>query len=327
MAFQETNDISITAIKSPHTIPKEELIVSTLGWSESDANQPVSSARMLHWSYCRMTNHLLDPTRESFKCPLCEYKSPRKGHVERHILIHSGEKPYTCSECNYKSHTKDAMTLHARVHSGFKKFVCNRCSYATNRKIYLERHLALHDQDRIRPCAVCVYKATKVRLVGKLKEAASEDLERDSFHETEASTNGVECDSDADSDYGRIQLVKTESDYNNEYSVADSVFGDIKVKEEFDDISSEDLPRCTCQFSSTSKSVEKSSMRKVKVYSEDRPYPCSLCSYRATKKSLLDKHMKVHTGERPFPCPLCKYRASRKAHLLRHMRTHQKELE
>jgi len=239
---------------------------------------------MLHWSYCRMTNHLLDPTRESFKCPFCDYKSPRKGHVERHILIHSGEKPYSCSECSYKSHTKDAMTLHARVHSGYKKFECGKCSYATNRKVYLERHLLLHDEDRMYPCSVCLYRGGR----GREMDATDDD-----------------------------------GSNNNDYEVQD-LLTDLRDAHDQGDAFS--LPPCRCHLSSA-RSADKVSIRKVKMYSEDRPYPCGQCSYRATKKSLLDKHSKVHTGERPFPCPLCKYRASRKAHLLRHMRTHQKELE
>ena len=275
--MQETNEISITPIDSPakssvvRAQDKQELIVSTLGWSENDSKQPLSSVHMLHWSYCRMTNHLLDPTRESFKCPLCDYKSPRKGHVERHILIHSGEKPYSCAECSYRSHTKDAMTLHSRVHSGHKKFECSRCSYTTNRKVYLERHNNLHDNNLLPSCSAC--------LASKREEATEER-----------------------------QALQTAAGKENQ------ITSDIKTDDKIEDF----MGDCTCQFSSL---PEKAAVRKVKIYPDERPYPCSQCSYRAAKKSLLDKHVKVHTGERPFPCPLCKYRASRKAHLLRHLRT------
>lgn len=297
-----------------------------------------------------MTNHLLDPTRESFKCPLCDYKSPRKGHVERHILIHSGEKPYSCSECSYRSHTKDAMALHARVHSGLKKFECDRCSYATNRKVYLERHLALHDENRLFPCSMCVYRATRHRAVqgrGVIKayEEFGEGPETDAGVQGDSAVPqfgenslvdavgqedcGVpEDDSDSDGEdfMNRGHFFKHDFD-DNDYN--QSLLGG-GIKEDFDGddiyLPLSELPPCTCQLNAT-KLQEKIPVRKVKIYSDERPYPCPQCSYRATKKSLLDKHIKVHTGERPFPCPLCKYRASRKAHLLRHMRTHAKELE
>ncbi|KAF2357374.1 Zinc finger C2H2-type [Trinorchestia longiramus] len=299
----------------PQTGNKEELIVSTLGWAEPDDSRPLSSAHMLHWSYCRMTNHLLDPTRESFKCPMCSYKSPRKGHVERHILIHSGEKPYSCSECSYRSHTKDAMALHARVHSGHKKFVCCRCSYATNRKIYLERHLALHDDEFSSPCNKCNDKTGTKKRGGRLLEggvggSAESSSIRGDFDVT------AESDTDCEE---TSPLPSEELENNNNYTHLLA-----NVKEEYDGSGlPDDFTLCGCQLFS----IKSSDRKKGRVYSADRPYPCSQCSYRATKKSLLDKHAKVHTGERPFPCPLCKYKASRKAHLLRHMRTHQKELE
>ncbi|KAA0189216.1 hypothetical protein HAZT_HAZT009594 [Hyalella azteca] len=296
---------------------KEELIVSTLGWAEPDESRPLSSAHMLHWSYCRMTNHLLDPTRESFKCPLCNYKSPRKGHVERHILIHSGEKPYSCSECNYRSHTKDAMALHARVHSGHKKFICCRCNYATNRKIYLERHLALHDNDPT-PCSRCTERPLTKKRDRVLDEAIDVEAVLNLQGELEAPVTAAESDSEGD-EPSASSLPSEELDNNNDYTQLLAC-----VKEEFDASQlGEDITLCGCQLFAA-KSPDR---KKGRVYSSDRPYPCSQCSYRATKKSLLDKHAKVHTGERPFPCPLCKYKASRKAHLLRHMRTHQKELE
>ena len=216
------------------------------------------------------------------------------------------------------------MDLHARVHSGYKKFECPKCSYATNRKIYLAKHLSLHDEDRTFPCSVCLYKASRLKAFG-VKEEENTDF-KDMFHDSD-------YDESDDISYGVDEFCKTLTDsvknITNDESVRineDCLASSFDGTAENDVFSFSDLPPCTCYFSET-KYREKLTQRKVKVYSEDRPYPCSQCSYRAAKKSLLDKHSKVHTGERPFPCPLCKYRASRKAHLLRHMRTHQKELD
>lgn len=58
------------------------------------------------------------------------------------------------------------------------------------------------------------------------------------------------------------------------------------------------------------------------VDSGDKPFRCSLCSYRTSIKSNLHRHIRIHTGEKPFTCPMCPYRSHEKPKLRRHLRTH-----
>ena len=47
---------------------------------------------------------------------------------------------------------------------------------------------------------------------------------------------------------------------------------------------------------------------------------CPLCSKDMKTISNLKQHFRMHTGERPYPCHLCPYRASRGTHLRSHLR-------
>ena len=48
-------------------------------------------------------------------------------------------------------------------------------------------------------------------------------------------------------------------------------------------------------------------------------YPCEQCSYRATTKWDLTRHIKsIHEGER-FPCDQCSYKATTKPNLTLHI--------
>jgi len=60
----------------------------------------------------------------------------------------------------------------------------------------------------------------------------------------------------------------------------------------------------------------------MRTHTGEKPYACSICSYRAAEKGSLTTHMRTHTGEKPYACSICSYRAARKSNLTTHMRTH-----
>ncbi|XP_055304932.1 myc-associated zinc finger protein-like [Sitodiplosis mosellana] len=51
-------------------------------------------------------------------------------------------------------------------------------------------------------------------------------------------------------------------------------------------------------------------------------HKCSFCDYVTDFTTALKKHMLKHTGERPFPCSVCQERFTRKRNLQLHMKAH-----
>ncbi|OQR78329.1 zinc finger Y-chromosomal protein 1-like [Tropilaelaps mercedesae] len=54
-----------------------------------------------------------------YKCPYahCPYITNRRFPLSRHLLTHTGEKPFQCAYCHYSCSRKDALSSHmARRH-------------------------------------------------------------------------------------------------------------------------------------------------------------------------------------------------------------------
>ncbi|XP_047740462.1 longitudinals lacking protein, isoforms H/M/V isoform X26 [Hyalella azteca] len=49
-------------------------------------------------------------------CPLCSYRSTKLSHVKRHLLSHTGEKPFACHLCAHRCNDRDNLARHVLTH-------------------------------------------------------------------------------------------------------------------------------------------------------------------------------------------------------------------
>merc|ERR1719499_1146727 len=52
---------------------------------------------------------------QRYKCDECEKNFKKKSHLDEHMLIHAGEKPFKCEKCGWSFRRKDKMRSRLNV--------------------------------------------------------------------------------------------------------------------------------------------------------------------------------------------------------------------
>ncbi|XP_068211064.1 longitudinals lacking protein, isoforms H/M/V-like isoform X34 [Palaemon carinicauda] len=83
-------------------------------------------------------------TGKDGQCPHCDYRTRTVGNLKRHMMRHTGEKPFKCSLCPYKTKRKDCLKEHLKLHTGEKPYACHLCSYTAAFRNSLKGHMLKH---------------------------------------------------------------------------------------------------------------------------------------------------------------------------------------
>ena len=54
--------------------------------------------------------------KDEYMCPFCNKIMKKHRDMKRHILIHTGEKPFKCELCNFACNQKANLTTHLKKH-------------------------------------------------------------------------------------------------------------------------------------------------------------------------------------------------------------------
>ena len=81
-----------------------------------------------------------------FKCVWenCEKKYATQTHLDRHIMIHTNERPYQCDDCGMAFSQKGTLKEHVRTHTGEKPYQCEECPNAYAQGGSFHAHLRSH---------------------------------------------------------------------------------------------------------------------------------------------------------------------------------------
>ena len=91
----------------------------------------------------------------AFKCPHCSKVFTRSWNFHRHVLIHSGQKPYKCEVCPKAFALAAHLKIHNRIHTGEKPYTCEICQRGFAQLTNLQRHILTHTGQKPHKCTYC----------------------------------------------------------------------------------------------------------------------------------------------------------------------------
>ncbi|XP_019753721.2 zinc finger protein 891 isoform X3 [Dendroctonus ponderosae] len=78
------------------------------------------------------------PDFRKVACSLCGKKVHE---LKKHMLTHTGQRPYSCENCQKGFTSRYALKIHKRQHTNERPYICNHCGNGFPQKVSLLTHL------------------------------------------------------------------------------------------------------------------------------------------------------------------------------------------
>ena len=248
-------------------------------------------------------------------CNYCNYTSPKRYLLTRHMKTHSEERPHKCNICDRGFKTVASLQNHINTHTGIRPHRCKECASAFTTSGELVRHVRYkHTFEKPHKCSECDYSSVEL---SKLKRHMRS-------HTGERPFQCPQCTYASPDTYKlkrHLRIHTGEKPYICE--ICHSRFTQSNSLKSHKLIHTGNKPVFQCELCPTTCGRKTDLKIHVqKLHTSDKPLQCRKCGKSFPDRYTYKIHLKTHDGEKCYRCELCPYAALSQRHLQSHILTH-----
>ncbi|XP_075228495.1 uncharacterized protein LOC142328594 isoform X3 [Lycorma delicatula] len=253
---------------------------------------------------------------QAHMCNYCNYTSPKRYLLSRHMKSHSEERPHKCSVCERGFKTLASLQNHVNTHTGTKPHRCKFCESAFTTSGELVRHVRYkHTHEKPHKCTICDYASVELSKMRNHMRCHTGERPYQCPHCTYASPDTFKLKR-------HLRIHTGEKPY--ECDICHARFTQSNSLKAHKLIhSAGDKPVFHCELCPAT-CGRKTDLRihVQKLHTSDKPLKCRRCGKQFPDRYTYKVHNKSHEGEKCWRCELCPYASVSQRHLESHMLIH-----
>lgn len=276
----------------------------------AEAGVPVTKMRTI-----KITPKKSQTVTQAHMCNYCNYTSPKRYLLSRHMKSHSEERPHKCSVCERGFKTLASLQNHVNTHTGTRPHQCKECEAAFTTSGELVRHVRYrHTHEKPHRCTECDYASVELSKLKRHMRCHTGERPYQCPHCTYASPDTYKLKR-------HLRIHTGEKPY--ECDVCHARFTQSNSLKAHKLIHSGNKPIFQCELCPTT-CGRKTDLRihVQKLHTSDKPLKCKRCGKSFPDRYTYKVHVKSHEGEKCFKCDLCPYASISQRHLESHMLIH-----